>query len=140
MVRGGGVPVVGVLLLGLAGCTLHQDDSARAFGVAFCKHQQACRRVSSAVDCEHPGFWTPWPQELQALREGLVGYSPADAQRCLELLSEVGCIADLEARLFASTRRAVSRGAPGRPSAQRAAVPKMERSWASLAAPSPRVS
>lgn len=91
-----------VLVVAATGCTVHQDDWAREFGVALCKHEQECHKVSTAVDCTRPGFWAVWPEELEAIREGLVTYSAADARRCADLLSKVGCIDDLKARLFSS--------------------------------------
>lgn len=91
-----------VLVAATTSCTVHQDDWAREFGVALCVHEQECHKVSTTVDCTRPGYWDVWPEELEAVREGLVTYSPADAWHCVDLLSKVGCIDDLKSRLFSS--------------------------------------
>ncbi len=111
------------LVVAMTSCTVHQDDWALEFGVTFCKHEQECRRVSTSVDCTRPGYWDGWPWELEAVREGLLGYSPADARRCVDLISKVGCIDNLKGRLFQSAEcRAafpgrVAEGEPCLPSA-----------------------
>lgn len=103
MKRGLAISIAPTLLLTLSACGVHRDDWARAFGIALCRHEQECGLVSRAVDCTRPGYWAQWPEELEAVREGLVTYSPAGARGCLDLLAEVGCIEDIKSRLFHST-------------------------------------
>lgn len=94
--------MVCLLVVALTGCRVPLDDWAREFGTALCRHEQECRRVSTSVDCTRPSFWNGWPEELEAHRQGLVSYSAADARRCIDLLSKVGCIDNLKSRLFSS--------------------------------------
>jgi hypothetical protein len=98
--RGLVISMAPALVLTLSACGVHHDDWARTFGIALCRHEQECGRVSKSVNCARPGYWVQWPEELEAAREGLVRYSPVDARGCLDLLAEVGCIEDIKVRLF----------------------------------------
>ncbi len=102
MTRGISIGAACMLVVGLTNCSVRQADWAREFGTALCKHEQECRKVSQSVDCTRPGYWTPWSEELDALREGLVGYSPEDARRCVDLISKLGCVEYPEYTLFKS--------------------------------------
>lgn len=103
MKQGLGSSTACLLVVALSSCGVHQDDWAREFGIALCVHEQQCRTVSMSIDCTRPRYWSEYPEELWALREGLVDYHPAEARRCIDLLSKTGCIQGLKQRVLRST-------------------------------------
>lgn len=103
MKQGLGSSTAGLLVVALSSCSVHQDDWAREFGIALCRHEQQCGTVSMSIDCTRPRYWSEFPEELWAVREGAVRYSPGDARRCIDLLATTGCINDLKHRVLLST-------------------------------------